>query len=101
MRVFHHNKSCLLALILLHNSREYGASKAALILMKNSHFNRTLQYLQEMLSHVVVLISGAVEREVVVVKEVKTLWTAGLLQVGVVQLNVKVEQRLVLNFRLA
>ena len=58
-------------------------------------------YLQEMLSHVVVLISGAVEGEVVVVKEVKTLWTAGLLQIGVVQLNVKVEQRLVLNFRLA
>ena len=47
MRVFHQNESCLLALSFLHNSREEGARKAALIVnvMKNSHFDGTPQYL--------------------------------------------------------
>ena len=44
MRIFHSNESCLLAAILppiLFFWRKEGAKQAALIWMKNSHFNRT------------------------------------------------------------
>ena len=43
MRVFHQNERCLLALSFLHNLREDGGKKAALILMRNSHFGRPPQ----------------------------------------------------------
>lgn len=44
MRIFHQNESCLFVLSSLHNSREGGARKAALIVMKRSHFDRTPQW---------------------------------------------------------
>ena len=42
MRVFHHNESYLAAPILPRVMEEGESKKAALILMKNSHFDRTL-----------------------------------------------------------
>ena len=45
MRVFHQNEGCLPCPILPRVMEEGESKKAALILMKNSHFDRTLRYI--------------------------------------------------------